>query len=364
MTNKNDAPLQKSIARHFLDSIKPVLFTSAFHILLMSNSSSFWHRPEGKTGAIVLTAATVAAGYGIYRIAPHIVPLLSDIVYAGAMAVGAAVIGFAVFDKRARGLFRQIFQSAMRYITGIFIEIDPIGVMKNYLENLVAKQEELRRQLGNVTGVRNRLEKIVKDNEGNIDKAMRNASHAKKTNNERQVQLHLRSTSRFQQLNEKLKPLKIRLTNLIHILSKVDEAVSHSIEDLREEIRVTEMEFTSMRAASKAMKEAAGALTASGVDYEFFERAKEYVEKDVALKIGQIDTYLRISSSVMQKLDFEDEVALNAGLEMLENWEKTGEYKISGTEKIETPALEFDRMISTDDGQGVRKVFERFRQSN
>jgi len=323
---------------------------------------SFWKRPEGKTGMVFAVLLGLAAVFGLYLALPFIVVLLQSLLYA--ILLGIAVVGliFVILDRRMRGLIFNIYKSIMRFITGIFIEIDPIGIMKNYLDTLVDKREELNNQIAKVSGVKRRLEKIIGDNEKKTQESMQNASVAKKKNRERQVQIHTRSAARLQEVNSRMTPLKDRLGHLLEILIKVDEAVGTSIEDLSEEIKVTEMEFESMRAASKAMKQAVGALSGSGVDYEFFERAKEYVEKDVGEKVGQIDNYLRISSSIMENLDFKDEVALDKGMAMLEQWEKTGTFQLSGEESISAASSTGEVNSYVAGPEKIKNVFDNYRE--
>lgn len=323
---------------------------------------SFWRRPEGKTGTIFGVLILGGVAFGLYQALPFIIILLQNALYAALLAVALAGIVFLALDSRFRGLIWNAYKSVMRFITGLLIEIDPIGIMKNYLDSLVDKRAELNRQIGKVTGVRGRLDKIIQDNQKSIEKSMQTASVARKQNRDRQVQIHTRSAARLEEVNQRMVPLRDRLVNLLGILVKVDEAVGDSISDLKEEIRVTEMEFESMRAANTAMKQAVGALSGSGVDYEFFERAKEYVEKDVGEKIGQIDNYLRMSSSIMENLDFKDEVALDRGLQMLESWEQTGSFQTSGGENLTVPSDASTAKANVSENGRIKSVFDKYRQ--
>ena len=322
---------------------------------------SFWKRPEGKTGMFFLVILIAALSTGMYMLLPFLIVLMQNILYAAILALALAALLFAIFDKRIRALVGNMYKSAMRFITGIFIELDPIGIMKNYLDTLVGKREDLNNQIAKVSGVRNQLAKNIQTNQKSVEKSMQHASIARKKNKDKQVEIHTRSAGRLEEVNQRMVPLKKRLDNLIEILAKVDSAVGLSIDDLKEEIRVTEMEFKSMRAASKAMKQAAGALSSTGVDFEFFERAQEYVEQDVAEKVGQIDNYLRISSNIMESLDFKDEVALDKGLAMLDQWEQNGALKL-GNETVSAPSNSNQAGETVSNPGKIKNVFDRYRK--
>ena len=322
---------------------------------------SFWKRPEGKTGMIFMIPIIGGIGYALFILLPFIIVLLTNALYAAILGVALVGLIFVFFDKRFRLMIWHAYKSVMRFITGLIIEIDPIGIMKNYLDSLVDKREDLNNQIAKVSGVKRRLEKVIKTNEKSIKDSMLKASVAKKKGKDSQLQLFTRSAARLQEVNERMVPLKERLSHLMEILTKVDETVGVSIEDLKEEIKVTEMEFESMRAANKAMKQAVGALSQTGVDYEFFEKAQEYVEKDVAEKIGQIDNYLRISSSIVENIDFKDEVALDKGLNMLDEWEKNGALSLGG-EKVAAASEETSARSSVAEEGRIKNVFDRYRK--
>ena len=93
---------------------------------------SFWSRPEGKTGMVFIVVAAGALVYGWGMIVPFIVSMLADtlhMVYLGAILAAAL---FVAFSSRTHLVFRLL----MRAITGLIINIDPIGILKDHLSQM------------------------------------------------------------------------------------------------------------------------------------------------------------------------------------------------------------------------------------
>jgi hypothetical protein len=107
------------------------------------NLKSFWDRPEGKTGMLFLLAGGIGAAFGLYLLLPFLITLVANTLYL----VGLGVALFAVIYVLLNGTFQTLvkfgFKSLMRWITGIFVEIDPIGILRNFITQMKQQQESL-----------------------------------------------------------------------------------------------------------------------------------------------------------------------------------------------------------------------------
>src|SRR5215469_17902771 len=109
---------------------------------------SFWSRPEGKTGMIFLGLGAAALLYGWAKIVPFIVSMLADTLHMALLAAGLAAVLFVLFSSRTHLLFRLL----MRAITGMIINIDPIGILKDHLSQMRKRREVMAQQISNVSG--------------------------------------------------------------------------------------------------------------------------------------------------------------------------------------------------------------------
>lgn len=96
---------------------------------------SFWQRPEGVTGAIFLLALLIGGGYLFVNILPTLIKLAENTLYlAGLLALLAGLL-YVVLDPKMRNLIWFVYKSIMRWITGLFVQIDPISILKSSVES-------------------------------------------------------------------------------------------------------------------------------------------------------------------------------------------------------------------------------------
>src|SRR5205807_5203536 len=119
---------------------------------VMQGLKTFWQRPEGTVGKIALVLAVVAGGYGFIQLLPFLIAAATDALHLGILIGGILVGLFVLTDHRVRTLAKLIFQSTMRYLTGLFIELDPIGILKNYIAEMKKNLGVMDEQLGNLNG--------------------------------------------------------------------------------------------------------------------------------------------------------------------------------------------------------------------
>src|SRR6266478_5913346 len=103
---------------------------------------SFWARPEGKTGMIFIVLAAAALVYGWGMIVPFIVSMLADTLHMIYLASILAAVLFVIFSSRTHLLFRLL----MRWITGMIINIDPIGILKDHLSQMRKRRDVISQE--------------------------------------------------------------------------------------------------------------------------------------------------------------------------------------------------------------------------
>jgi len=108
----------------------------------------------------------------------------------------AAVI-YVALDAKTRNLVWYMYKSVMRWITGIFVRIDPISILKSYLEDLKANLVKLSRQIGSLRGQMRQLKGLMDGNMAEIQKNMTIAEQAKKKSDEKNLTLAARKAARL-----------------------------------------------------------------------------------------------------------------------------------------------------------------------
>ena len=115
--------------------------------LNLSNFSpkSFFSRPEGKWFGIPVLLALAAVGiYGFFQALPFLLIAFTNMIYLGVL--GAVLIGMIMLalNPTVQCVVKNMFQSFCRGVAGILVTIDPIGILKNNLDDM--KKDVYKRQ--------------------------------------------------------------------------------------------------------------------------------------------------------------------------------------------------------------------------
>jgi len=122
---------------------------------------SFWKRPEGPFGMAALAALIVAGGIGLYAILPFLISLLTDTIHA--VALGAVVIAilWLAFNPTFRTAVSNLFQNSVRFFASWVVETDPIGILRNNLDDMKKAKFNLDQTLQRFAGSDERLQRSI-----------------------------------------------------------------------------------------------------------------------------------------------------------------------------------------------------------
>jgi len=297
------------------------------------NTRSFWQKPEGKTGMIGLIAMITGGGFLLYKALPFLISLTSNLLYLGFLLLGLGALIYVVLDPKIRNLVFYLYKSFVRWLTGLFIQIDPIGILKSYIDELGDNLKSMGKQLAVVKGQMQRLKMLMEENKKTIDNNLKLASKAKESAKEAVMILKSRKAGRLQESNMRLDELYKKLELLYRVLLKMYENSQIMMEDIEDQVMVKEQERKAIRASHSAMKSAMNIIAGNSDKREMFDQALEAIADDVSLKIGEMERFMEMSSNFMQSIDLQNGVFEEEGLQLLEKWEKEGVSLILGGEK-------------------------------
>lgn len=300
-----------------------------FNAVPPSKPKSFWKRPEGITGVIFLLAA--AAGF-VYFL-PQILALATNVLYLAGMLLVLGAIIYMVLDPKMRNLVWYMYKSVMRWVTGIFVTIDPIGILKNYVEDLEDSLGKMSKQIGNLRGQMRKIKTMMEDNSKEINNNMLIAKKAKEQGNEKHMLLSSRKAARLKETNEKYSQLHNKMSILYRVLDKMYQNSEILLEDTKDQVKLKEQERKAIRASHSAMKNAMDIISGNGSKREMFDAALESIADDLANKVGEMERFMEMSSNFMESVDLQNGVFEEEGLKMLEQWEKESTLMLLGDGK-------------------------------
>jgi len=298
-----------------------------------SRPKSFWKRPEGVTGAIFLAALLIGGGILISTVLGSLIALAKT---TGGLVGILGVLGLIIFmalDGKARNLVWYMYKSAMRAITGLFIKIDPISILKSYVDDLRGNLRKMNRQVSMLRGQMHKLKEMILNNQKEIKSNMQLASEAKRGNKNNVVILKTRKAGRLRDSNLKLEDLYKKMEVMYRVLSKMYENSSILLEDVQDQVHLKEQERNAIRASHSAMRSAMSIIKGDKDKRAMFDQALEAVADDVSQKVGEMERFMDMSENFMNSIDLQNGIFEDEGLRMLEAWEKESTSLILGEDK-------------------------------
>ncbi len=312
---------------------------------------SFWKRPEGITGAIFLGALLIGGGFLFVTFLPQLIALAANTIYLVLMLMALAALIYIVLDPKMRNLIWYMYKSVMRWMTGIFVQIDPVGILKSYVEDLEDNLGKMSKQIGNLKGQMRKMSTLMQDNEKEISSNLKLASVAKQQDNESQVILATRKAARLQETNEKYAQLHNKMEILYRILDKMYKNSEILLEDTKDQVKLKEQERKAIRASHSAMKSAMSVISGDPDKRAMFDAAIENIADDVAMKVGEMERFMEMSASFMDSIDLQQGVFQEEGLKMLEEWEQKSTLMLMAPKTTSSDSLDLNSKTSRPEKQ-------------
>lgn len=334
----------------------------------ISRNKSFWQRPEGVVGAVFLVALIAGGGFLLTQFLPAIIALTEKAIGLVGVIVALAALVYVIVDPKFRALIGYGYQSVMRWITGLFVTIDPIGILKSYVEDLQDNLRNMNKQINKLRGQMHQLREIIHKNKKEIDSNMKLASKAKAQNNQSMMILKSRKAGRLKDSNIRLDTLYKKMEVLYRVLKRMYENSEIMMEDIKDQVELKEQEYKAIKASASAMKSARDIIQGDKDKKAMFDQALEAIADDVANKVGEMERFMEVSSNFMDSIDLQNGVFEEEGMEMLEKWENESMSLLLGPEKEtilrqaenESDVLDLNEPIKHPERVGHKNQYDNF----
>jgi hypothetical protein len=293
-------------------------------------SKNFFQRPEGKTGMFFIAAMMVLGAWGLSLILPFLITLVANTLYLGLLCAALVAFVMIVSDKRFQNLLAYGFKSVMRAITGLMIEIDPIGMLRNYADGLRGRLEDMRNSLDSLEGQKRKLKGIIEKNERNRVDSLNKSKVAHEQKARPAFILQSRQAGRLEKSNLTLQSLLNKMEALSKVLRKMYETSEFLIMDIEGEIEVKSSERAAILASHSAYKSAKAIIQGDRDQKAIFDQTMEFLADDYAMKIGEIESFMDMSQGFIQSVDLENGVYEQSALDQFEAWEKKADSLLLG----------------------------------
>lgn len=304
---------------------------------IQDKAKSFWKKPEGKVGMVMLWVLGGLAGLGLVfnvnAILGFLIALTTNLLHLGLMVGLLFGILMVVTNKRFQATVFYLFRTVMRMFTGFVIELDPIAILRTYIDemekNLSDMDEQISKLKGAIRGVRNKISDYMR----RANEEMAKAEAAKKRGIKTQLTLHTRQAARLKKGLNKFKTLEQKLDMMYRVLRKMYENCKVMKLDTENEVDMQADEWSAIQKASSAMNSAMKLIKGDKDKRAIFEEAMDFMATDIANKLGEMEHFMEMSADIMDNIDLENDMFDEKGLKMLEKWEQKQDSWLLGEDK-------------------------------
>lgn len=309
---------------------------------------SFWKRPEGKTGSLFLIGGIATAAVFHKTIFAFVISLLTGTITTIALGTIAAAMIYIVFNKQSRNLVWYMYKGIMRTITKIFVQIDPIKILENYVDYLKKNMKQMNSHIMKLKGQINQLKTTMVKNSREMEHSLKLAKQARKKGKSELVTLNTRQFGRLKESNDRYDTLLKKIMGLYKVLNKIHLNSGYLIQDTDNEVRMRKQELKAIQAGHSAMKRAMNIIQGDSDKKQIFDMATESVVEDIHSKIGEMERFIELSGSFIDSVDLQNGIYEQEGLELLEKLEKEGDsFLFSKPKEKDLVKLEVEETEST-----------------
>lgn len=295
------------------------------------SKKSYWSRPEGITSLLFLGGAGAVALYFWNKIAAFLIEVTQNTLYLGFLMAVLALIIFLLTSRDVRTAAFFLFKSLMRSITGLIIKLDPIAIMKIYVDDLKEKREKMQGQINTLAGQLVKLNKNINENNERIKQKFAEANKAStmldRPGMKETASLATIEGAGLQEMNEKLLPLQRNMKTVLEFMERVNKSADYIIKETEIKVKLKEAEYRIVKESSNALRTAISIFKGNPDKKFYFDESMEYIQDDMSQKLGEMKRAMDLSMDFINGVDVQNGLLSDKGQAMLEAY-NTGQFKL------------------------------------
>jgi hypothetical protein len=281
------------------------------------NPKSFWSKPEGKPGMILMAIIAAAGAYGIYLALPFLIALTENLILLGVL-VGVLVGMVAlVMNGTVQSLAKNIFQSVCRGIARAYTTIDPIGILRNQLDDMKTAKKQLDDTIQKFAGSDNKLTSKIGDKTALIQTLMQKADVLRrrlpsaKTQDDAetwklQAETWESQAGLEQQGMEQLQLLEKQTADMLDKFRHWSRVSDAKIDRMKIKVDFYAAQRDAILEAQKTLGIGVRLLKGDPEQLKLVDGAIEFLTDDAAQTIGEIQEFNKESDKMLLDVDVEN----------------------------------------------------------
>jgi hypothetical protein len=310
---------------------------------------------------VALAALIIAGGIGLYEIMPYIISLLTDTIHAVALAAVLVAILWLALNPTFRTAVSNLFQNGVRFFASWVVETDPIGILRNNLDDMKKAKASLDQTLQRFAGSDERLQRSIAAKTDEINTLGRKAAKAEQmaaaaSDPMEKERLSLERQTFLEQAGMLMQGVK-QLQALEDQTSKMLKTFQHWSQIADSKIQRTENKVNFLAEQRKMILDAKATLgvgqqllRGNPEQLKMVDMALDYLEEDTSRTLGEIREFSRYTDKLLTDDQIESGAAADdAAAKFAEFNQKllTSGNQSAGADLIHVPGMDVPQSTRT-----------------
>src|ERR1017187_4496891 len=302
---------------------------------------SFWKRPEGPFGMVVVVALIVGAGVGLYVILPFLITLLTNVLYAGALAAVLIAVLWLAFNPTFRAAVRNLFQYMVRWFASWVVETDPIGILRNNLDDMKKAKYNLDQTLQRFAGSDERLQRSIAAKSEQMANAASDPMEKERLQLERQT--FLEQAGMLMQGVKQLQALEDQTSKMLKTFQHWSQISDSKIQRTENKVNFLAEQRKMILDAKATLGMGEQLLRGNPEQLKMVDMALDYLEEDTSRTLGEIREFSRYTDKLMTDDQIESGAAADEAASKFAEFNQkllTSGNQSTGADMIHIPGME------------------------
>ena len=286
---------------------------------------SNWDKPGGTLGKIVVVGLIALGGFAFYKA----LPFLLAITWGALELALAGVILFSLIavltNKKFQKAVSALFFMAMRKLTGLVVELDPIAIMEQRLQDMKKKQAEVKNAMGKLRGTIGTLRTNKKKYYDEFASELKLGKQMHEDPATRAMgDVHLKQAARAMESHQMTAQMLAQSEAWYKNLQVMEDRAEVCIKDVENDINHQKAQYEMLKTQHKAFKSIMSIMGEDSEEMEMFNMAVDTIQRRSEEMLGEMEHAMESSTSIIKQIQAEKAVESINAAELLARFDQVG----------------------------------------
>jgi predicted nucleic acid-binding Zn-ribbon protein len=298
--------------------------------------TNLWKQPGGTLAKVGLWVMGGSVLWGIYKALPYLIAFTQNVFTLTLLMLGLGCILYVVFSPEMRKILKLLYLQICRKITGLIVEIDPIAILENSINEMKKKLQTVKKRITEIgstlAGMENKQKEYKKEFEMNVGRVKAIKEKLMKDNDEKtrmalNGQLTI-SQNDITMLDEQIKAQADRITKTkryLEILEKLEIAATTKIKVAENTVSHKKDEYEQAKKMKSAVQSLTSIFSSSWLTKSMEEQmALNVVSNTINDSIAEMNRLLDGSNDILINYDISSMANASKVDEIIANYDHNG----------------------------------------